>query len=194
MKTMIKIVVVAMATGLVVGAVLSVQGPSVIKPGSVYQLVGVTITSPNQPGWELLKSDQREVIFRKQNSDRTCLARVTIAKSDIPADSSDPLAALEARKTEELKTRNVDHLHFDKVGSPSGPILRYDSIIKVEGPSAAHSNYFNFSGWLCPHMGHWNYVVEIEFSDHSNSRGFTEDLIALVDEFYRGVSLSKSPN
>ncbi len=164
------------------------QGPATIEPGSVYQVAGVTVTSPHQAGWELLRSDEREVVFRKKDSDRTCLSWVAVIKPEPVPEGSDLLAALEARKTEELKTHGkVDSLHFNRIRGKAGPSLQYDGIFKIMGPAGTSSGYLNFRGRLCPALGQGGTVVEIGFSESSKTRGFSEDLLALADQFIEGI-------
>jgi len=177
---------------LVIFSALFAQEPSYIKPRSVFELRGVTVVSPGQPGWELLKADKEEILFRKQDKDRICLARVTIASAKPYETEKGLLAALEAQKTEELKTYEVDSLHFNQIKAKGGPCLQYDGIVGIEGLSSPF-DHLNFKGWFCPYLGTWSAVVEIEFSERSNSRGLTEDLLSHADEFFDGIGLSKTP-
>ena len=178
---------------LVILSVLIAQVPSFIKPRSVFELSGMTVVSPGQPGWQLVKADKKEILFRKQDKDRICLARVTIASAKRYDTVKDLLAALEAQKEEEFKkTYEADSLHFDQISAKGGPCLQYLGIVGIKRSSSPFS-HLNFKGWFCPYQGAWSTLVEIEFSDRSNSRGFTEDLLSLANEFFDGIGLSKIP-
>jgi hypothetical protein len=184
--------VITILAELVIFAALIAQEPSFIKPRSVFKLRAVTVVSPGQPGWELLRADKQEILFRKQDKDRICLARVTTASAKPYDTVKGLLAALEADKEEELrKTYEGDSLHFYQIGTKGGLCLQYDGIVGIKGSSSPYS-HLNFKGWFCPYLGKWSTLVEIEFSERSNSRGLAEDLNILANEFFDGIGLSKT--
>lgn len=178
---------------LVIFSALTAQESSSIKSGSVFRMSGVTVVSPGQVGWQLVKADKKEILFRKEDKNRICLARVTIVSAKPYDTVKGLLAALEAEKEEEFKkTYEVDSLHFDHIKAKGGPCLQYSGIVGIK-ESSSPFNHLNFNGWFCPYLGKWSTLVEIEFSERSNSRGLAEDLISLAKEFFDGIGLSKTP-
>jgi hypothetical protein len=47
-------------------AAVSAPAQTSIKPASIYDQDGITVVSPNQPGWTLLKADKSETVFEKR--------------------------------------------------------------------------------------------------------------------------------
>ncbi len=188
-----KKLMLAILAQLVGLSVWAAQEPSPINPRTVFEVSGVTVVSPGEPGWQLVKQDKKEILFRKQDKDRMCLARVTITEAKSFGTVKDMLADLEAQKEEELqKTYIADHLHFNHVNTKGGLCLHYSGIVGIKDPPSSFS-HLNFEGGFCPYQGNWNTLVEIEFSERSNSRGLTEDQLSLANEFFDGVGQSKTP-
>jgi hypothetical protein len=188
----LKRIAITILAELVIFSALIAQESSLIKPRSVFKMSGVTVVSPGQAGWQLVKADKKEILFRKQDKDQICLARVTIINAKPYDTVKGLLAALEAEKEEEFKkTYEVDSLHFNQIGTKGGLCLQYDGIVGIKGSSSPFS-HLNFKGWFCPYLGKWSILVEIEFSERSNSRGLADDLLALANEFFDGIGLSNT--
>ncbi len=101
--------------------------------------------------------------------------------------------SFEALKQEDLSSLNRDSLHFNYVRFKGSMCLQYDGIFKLDGTSAPKFEYFNLKGYLCPHPSAKDSAVEMEFSNYSKTRGFTEDLNSLNDEFFERIAFSKAP-
>jgi hypothetical protein len=185
-----RLLVIVLITVSCVNAVLA-QAQSSINPASVYHQTGVTVTSPNQPGWALLRSSKSEIAFEKRDADGISVAFVKTIKTIIFDNDKDLLISLEAMKQEELSKLKKDSVHFNHVRFKGSPCLQYDGIFKDERAGAPKFENLNFKGYLCRHPDSKDSVVQMEFSNHSNSRGFSENLLSLSDEFLQKIAFAK---
>lgn len=69
--------------------------------------------------------------------------------------------------------------------------LRYTGIFPIEKTSSSKLAYLNLKGYLCPHTKAKDSAVQMEFSDYSNTRGLTEDLYSLSDEFFEKLTFPR---
>ena len=98
MKYLIVIVLVAVVCAN--AALTQTQSP--INPASIFNQVGVTVVSPNQPGWVLLKSSKSETVFEKRDKDEVLMASVKNIRTKVFDNDKDLLVSLETLKKEEL--------------------------------------------------------------------------------------------
>jgi hypothetical protein len=184
------IVIVVLVTVFSANAALT-QTQSPINPASIFDQVGVTVVSPNQPGWVLLKSSKSETVFEKRGKDEILMANVKTIRTKVFDNDKDLLVSLETLKKEELSKLKRDSVHFNYVRFKGSPCVQYDGIFKPDEASLPKFEYFNFKGYLCRHPESKDLVVQIEFSNYSNLRGFSESLFSLRDEFLEKIVFSK---
>jgi hypothetical protein len=190
---MIKHIVITVLAAVFSVEALVAQKPVIIEPGSVYRWNGLTAVSPAQAGWALAKSDGTQIVFEKRNDKEILRASVSIIKTEVYETDEDLLAGLEALKQEELRALKVDHLHFNRKRAKGGPLLQIDGIFNLDDTASPGFSYLNLRGQLYPHPQTKGLVVQVEFSDRSNVRGFSEAQQALVDEFFEKIAFAKSP-
>lgn len=171
--------------------VLSAQAQTSIKPASIYDQDGITVVSPNQTGWALLKTDKSETVFEKRGEGGIFNASVKSVRTKTFETDKERLAAWEALKQEEFSKLKQDHLHYNYVKFKGAACLRYDAIFPIEKTSASNFAYFNVTGYLCLHSLAKELAVQMEFSNYSNTRGLSEDLYALSDEFFEKLTFPK---
>ena len=186
MNRLIASVLVAVACATAVLA----QKPASINPESIYHLDGVTVVSPNQPGWVLLQSNKSFISFQKRGEGEVLNASVKTIKTRVFKNDNDLLTSLEALQVEELSKLKMVSVHFNQVRFKSSPCLQYDGIFTGD-TSAPNFEYLNLMGYMCRHPESKGLVVQIELSNHSNQRGFSEDLINLSPEFFEKVAFAK---
>jgi hypothetical protein len=175
--------IVVIATALFCAAV-SAPAQTSIKPASIYDRDGITVVSPNQSGWALLKTDKSETVFEKRGEGGILNASVKTIRTKTFETDKDRLAGWEALKQEELSKLKRDSIHFDYTRFKGAMCLRYTGIFPIEKGSSNNFAYFNLKGYLCPHPNAKDSAVQMEFSNYSNTRGLTEDLYSLSDEFF----------
>ena len=186
MKRLIVIVLVTVACA---NAVLAQEQAS-INPASIYHLGGVTFVSPNQPGWVLLQSGESLITFQKRVEGQVLNASVKTIRTKVFDNDNDLLTSLEALKVEELSKLKKDSVHFNYVRFKASPCVQYDGIFTGDA-SAPNFKYFNFKGYMCRHPEGKGLVVQIEFSNHSNRRAFSGNLVDLSSEFFEKMAFSK---
>ncbi len=183
------LLIIALVTVSFANAVLE-QEQSSIPPASRYHQVAVTVVSPNQPGWVLLQSNKSETVFEKRVEDEIVIANVKTIKTKIFDNDKDLMISLETLKKEELSKLKTDSIHFNYVRFKGSRCVQYDGIFKVDGASAPKFKYFNLKGYLCRHPESKDLAVQIEFSNHSNLRGFSENFVSLREEFFEKIVFS----
>ena len=187
--TMTRLIVIVLTTVVCANALLAQEPPS-INPASIYHLGGVTVVTPNQPGWVLLQSRQSLIAFQKRVEGEVLNASVKTIRTKIFANDEELLATLEALKVEELSKLKRDSVHFNYVRFKASPCVQYDGIFTGDA-TAPNLKYFNFVGYLCRHPESKDLVVQIEFSNHSNRRAFSTNLSDLSNEFFEKMTFSK---
>ena len=184
-----RLMVIVLVTVACANAVLA-QTQIPIDPASIHRLDGVTVVSPNQPGWILLQSNKSVIGLQKRGESEVLNASVKTIKTKVFENDSDLLTSLEALKVEELSKLKKLSVHFNYVRFKASPCVQYDGIFTGD-TSALSFEYFNFKGYLCRHPENKGLVVQIELSSHSNLKGFSENLIDLSSEFFEKMAFSK---
>jgi len=172
-------------------AAVSAQAQTSIKPASSYDQDGITVVSPNQPGWTLLKRGKSETVFEKRDESGIFTASVKIIRTKTFETEKDRLTGWEALKQEEFSKLKQDHLHFNYTGFKGAVCLRYDAIFPLQKTSSNKFAHFNVNGYVLPLSNTKDSAVQIEFSNYSNTRGLTEDLYSLADEFFEKLTFPK---
>ncbi|HEX8735473.1 MAG TPA: hypothetical protein VF721_09135 [Pyrinomonadaceae bacterium] len=188
MKHLILVILIA---AFCTGAAAQEKQPA-IDASSVYNQDAVKVVSPNQAGWVLLQSGNSETVFEKRSKDEILNASVKTVKTKTFDNERDLLKSLEAMKDEELQSKyKKDSLHFNYVRFKQTPCIQYDGIFNFKEAATPKFEYFNFKGYLCRHPENKDSVVQMEFSNYSNSRGLSEDLHNLSSEFFEKTAFSK---
>lgn len=186
---MTRLIVIVVITVACANAVLA-QRQASVNPASIYHLGGVTVVSPNQPGWVLLHSNKSLIGFQKGSEDEVLNATVKTIRTKVFDNDNDLLTSLEALKVEELSKLKKVSVHFNYVRFKASPCVQYDGIFTGD-TSAPNFEYLNFKGYLCRYPESKGLAVQIELSNHSNLRGFSENLIDLSSEFFKKMAFSK---
>ncbi len=185
------LIVIILAAIFCVSAALA-QKQTPINPASVYTQDGITFASPNQSGWLLLKSDKLETIFEKRDKDALSNASVKIIQTKTFETDEERLKSFEAMKKEDLSNLERDSLHFNYVRFKGSMCLEYDGIFKLDGASELKFKYFHIKGYLCPRSNAQDSAIQMEFSNYSNTRDFTEVFSSLSDEFFEKIAFPKA--
>jgi len=183
---------IALVTVVLTNALLGQQQAS-IKPASVYHLGGVTIVSPNQPGWVLLQSNESLVAFQREVEGEVVNASVKLIKTKVFDRRRFEPAVLAVLKVKHCPSLIYSIRFLSKLPGFSAALrhcVQYDGIFTGDA-SAPKFKYFNFRGYLCRSPGSKDMVVQIEFSNHSNRRAFSENLVSRSDEFFEKIAFSK---
>jgi hypothetical protein len=187
---MIKHFTITVLAAAFTAGTLAAQGPAIVEPGSVHQWQGLTVVSPDEPGWTLATSDGTQIVFEKRSDKEILRAGVSIIKTKVYETDEALLSSLEPLKKEEWRALKVDHLHFNRMGAKAGPFLQYDAIFNLDVSASAGFSYLNLRGRLYPRAK--GLVVQVEFSGRSHMRGFSEDRSSLADGFLAKIVVPKA--
>ena len=182
--------IVMIATALFCVAV-SARAQTSIKPASIYDQDGITVVSPNQPGWILIKTDKSEMVFEKRDESGIFNASVKIIRTKTFETEKDRLTGWEALKQVEFSKLKQDHLHFNYTRFKGAVCLRYDAIFPIEKTSSNKFAHLNVKGYVLPLSNAKDSAAQLEFSNYSNTRGMTEDLYSLSEEFFEKLTFPK---
>jgi hypothetical protein len=151
--------------------------------------LGVTVSSPTQPGWTLVKSNERETRFERASAVDTAVASSRTLMATMFGEGDDLLARLEVWKQSQLASTGLklDSLHFYRVRFKGLTCLQYDGIFEGVSESKSQFTHFNFKGYLCPLHDTEQSVVELEVSNRTNQRGFSDELIRSSGEFFEAA-------
>jgi len=164
---------------------VSARAQTSIKPASIYDQDGITVVSPNQLGWILIKTDKSETVFEKRDES------VKIIRTKTFETEKERLTGWEALKQEEFSKLKQDHLHFNYTRFKGAVCLRYDAIFPLEKTSSNKFAHLNVKGYVLPLSNAKDSAVQLEFSNYSNTRGMTEDLYSLSEEFFEKLTFPK---
>lgn len=159
-----------------------------IKPGKKYRQSGAKLASPNEPDWSVVKSEALETAFSKSTADKKFTAFVKTVKIPVYESERDLLVNLEKLKMAEIDEANRDSLHFNYTQYKSAPCLQYDGIFNA--PQTAYK-YWNMYGYMCCHPDNKDVIIQFEFSNYSNDRGYLESEMKLSKLFFEGIKFSK---
>jgi hypothetical protein len=82
-----------------------------------------------------------------------------------------------------------DSLHFNYVRFTGQPCVQYDASYPLDAGSPVKSARYNIYGYLCPLPRAKDTVLQIEFTNYSNTKGFTEDLLPVREDFFASIVL-----
>lgn len=178
---------------LIVVFCVGVVSAQEINSATAYSQDAVAVVSPKQSGWTLIKSNKLETAFEKRIKDEVLFADVRTLKPKIFEDEQEMLASLETMKSEELLSKyKRDSLHFYYVKFKDVRCVKYDGVFNFKEVTTPKFEYYNFKGYLCRHPENKDLVIQIEFSNHSNLRAFSEDLNTLSGQFFEQIVFSKA--
>jgi hypothetical protein len=168
-----------------------------IKPGKNFRLDGVTLTSPEEPGWRLVRSDRSEVRFERRGAGSAAKVLIRSVPADKTVDKEKLLASLEARKSSELENlENLkrDSLHLNFTNFKDTPCLQYDSIQLNQAATPRDFEYYNVFGYLCVNPFSKGMIVEMEFSNYSGARGLSDTDVKLFRRLFDSVKFTNTKN
>lgn len=162
-----------------------------IKAEKVYKQSGAKIFSPNETNWQIVKNESSETIFGKTTIEEKFNVFVRTKTISDFENIEDLFENIEKMKQSELNIENRDSLHYNRTNFKETPCLQYDGVFNNDEAVMPGYKHFNFFGYLCRHPKNKNIVVQIEFSNFSISRGFSESALKLSKDFFSKIQFIK---
>ena len=162
-------------------------------PSPSTRQLGVAVSSPTQPGWDLVKSNERETRFERTSAVETAVASSRTLVGTTFGGGDDLLARLEAWKQAQLATTpglKPDSLHFYRVKFKGRTCLLYDGSFEDISEPKSQFTRFNFKGYLCPLGDTEQSLVELEVSTRSKQKGFSDEMIRSSNEFFEAAGFT----
>jgi hypothetical protein len=191
-----------------IGCGKTVQNEKTISPKSIYDKAGVTILSPNEPGWTVAQSSESSVVFEKSENEAITIASTRTYpvegfvrddnKPSIPevvdnvqpkrrAQDEDLFTFLEKKKEKEFGQLRMLSIHFKHVQFKGVTCLEYDGEFLDERVPESEFQYFAVKGYIFRHSETDDLVLEVEVSCRAKSRGFPEHMLAVGEAFFENI-------
>jgi hypothetical protein len=173
----------------------SAQPASSLRPSTPYELSGVTFVSPNEAGWAALVSNGSETTFEKRDKDANSTAGVKTLKTKVFETEKDQLVGWESLKNEALQALKLqkDSLHFNHLRFKGAMCVQYDASYPLDAATPPKFARYNVKGYLCPLLDAKDMVVQIEITNYSNTKGFSEAQLPMTEDFFENIRLPKKP-
>lgn len=190
LHTLISAVVAAVLLQIIVGcgrAPAPVEKP---VPASGTRQLGVAVSPPTQPGWNLVRSSERETRFERASEVDPAVASSRTLAGKTFGGGDDLLARLEAWKQSQLAATpglKQDSLHFYRVKFKGLTCLQYDGSFEDVSEPKGRFTRFNFKGYLCPIGDADQSVVELEMSNRSMQKGLSDEMIRSSNDFFEAA-------
>lgn len=168
--------------------VLGQAGPSGIKAGKRYKQLGAKLISPNEPNWRIVKAEAMETAFEKETANKKFKAFVKTAKIPIYETDKELFMSLEKLKIAEVDETNRDSIHYNYAEYKNAKCVQYDGIFNA--PNTGYK-YMNMNGYICRHPDDPSTMIQLEFSNFSNDRGYLGSEFSLSKSFFEGVQFVK---
>ena len=193
-RFLLRVIDAVPAIFLILVCIFFVSAQSAIEPGEHFKLNGVRLASPDQNGWHISKSDKLEIIFDFSGDGKTSRAFAKVGPSNALTGSGKFFEEFEVLKTSELENlENLkrDSLHFNKTSFNEVVCMQYDSSLKNLAAAPRTFEYYNVYGYSCPHPLAKDRFVQLEFSNRSNTKGFSEADIKLFKRYFDSIRFTK---
>lgn len=170
-----------------------------ITPKSGYTQVGAIVYSPTETGWYLIQSNNFGVVFGKQYgaADETAVANTGVFKVDgieMDKDFFDFIA--------DQRERQDDKKRFKILGIDNERVyFKGVSCLKYRGLSEDHKNngidstdfqYLKTAGYVCRHPLNKVTAFQMEISQRSKEKAFSEGLLAVGEEFFKNIQFNNA--
>jgi hypothetical protein len=179
----------ALAVSLAHGSAIAQTSTPGMTSG--YKQAGVTVKPPSGSGWKLAKATEDETRFERSSPTEVAVARSRTLEASIFGEGGDLLARMERWKEAELSGGGArrDSIHFNRIRFKRLSCLQYDGIFVVDSGMGG-SKHSNVKGYLCPLPDNAQSVVELEVSNRTAQRGFSEEFAAISDDFFDSATFA----
>lgn len=193
MRHLLAIVFAASICVVTATVTVPAQGSSSVRPSTLYERSGVTFASPNELGWTVLITTSSEMTFESRTKAAVSTAGIKTLKTKVFETEEDRLAGWESLKSDALQELKLpkDSIHFMYVRFKGRRCVQYDASYPLDAKTAPKFTRYNVKGYLCPLLDAKNSVVQIEITNYSNTKGFSEAIDLVAEEFFDSVRLAK---
>jgi hypothetical protein len=168
--------------------VFSQKLESGIKPGKKYKQLGAIVLSPNEPDWRIVKSGSTETEFPKDTADKKYTAFVRTSKIPVYEIDEELFRNLEKLKMTQVDDANRDSIHYYYTEYKSTKCLNYDGVFYAPNTGFKHRN---MNGYICQHPDDKSTIVQFEFSNFPNDRGYLRPEALMSKAFFEGIKFAK---
>lgn len=164
----------------------------------LYQHIGASVISPNEPDWYLMQHSQYGVAFGKKYPDRSESAIANTQIFGVGEFESDE-AFFEYIKQGRSEVQNKDRYKQIEAVHEVSP-LNENACLKYHGVSEDHGNsgidstdfqYFKNFGYICRTKIDPKVAIIMEVSHRSDSKDIPAQLKAMATQFFNSIELTK---
>jgi hypothetical protein len=157
------------------GCTQSTRGESRVATERAYALAGVAINAPRGAGWALMKPDQTQVVFDRQDIRAATSISVRSFAIGSFVDDKAFLVSAEARQQQETSNLQMMSIHFNHIRFKDASCLQYDGVFRDSLSSSPDREFLTTMGYVCRHPVNARRAVHMELSQRSASRALAED-------------------
>lgn len=161
--------------------------PVEVTPRSGFNLIGVTVVSPNEPGWRALVSNPGNVALGKAGDVQGASQVVKVTIVQIDGNRSDDSFLAEA-KTAKSPART------QKVNYKRTRCLKYEASLQNPNARIAGSGpvYETQFGYTCRHPLRKDVAIDMGFSTRKTSKGLTSAERGLANQFFANIQFNEN--
>lgn len=183
---------------LVMGLLGCGAPPSEISSRTGFNLVGVTVISPNDPGWFAIKSNPGAVALWKSGNlqGESLVLSVSIIQVDGSRSDRSILEEAKSAKTINDNPSRFQNVRFStrEVTFSGARCIRFEGSSKniVSRIATASEVYENNVGYTCRHPIRRDVAVDIAFSSRSASNTLSTAERNLAESFFKNIQFNEN--
>ncbi|MFT6773344.1 MAG: hypothetical protein ACJA1L_001054 [Paracoccaceae bacterium] len=154
---------------------LGCAGPSIVAPGTPYRMIGVSMTSPNEPGWIAVKPNEASLAFGKKGARAgdTVFVQMSLIKIDDKIADDQFRAEVEHAKTVNDNPADLlpPEMRVAAIEFKGAVCVSYDGAAKyVAGKGGGPGpRYVKALGYTCRHPMIMGMAVDIALSERAGA-------------------------
>lgn len=162
--------------------------------GQTYEILGATISSPNEPNWYLMQHDQMGIFFGKEMTSKTDSLIANAWVFGVGGHEDDDSFfdyVIAERERNDDKTRFVDRgVKNNRATLNGSACIKYDTIAEDHASKSKSSQpfqYFSTMGYICRHPGNKSVVIQLEVSYRSDLQNVPDGITLMSDQFFNSL-------
>ncbi len=156
-----------------------------------FEIAGVSVTAPDESGWELLNSSASAISFMKQSDTTVTVFNVTLLPSEAFKDDTEFMIFSEEFMNKRWSPLEMKSVHFNRIQFHESACLQYDGLFRDSLVAGTEKEFLTTRGLLCRHPANKLFILHVDMTHHSADKTISEKTIATYLKFIESVSFTK---
>ncbi len=156
-----------------------------------FEIAGVSVTAPDESGWELLNSSESAISFMKQSDSTVTVFNVTMLPSETFENDSVFLIFSEEFMNKRWSPLEMKSVHFNRIQFHESACLQYDGLFRDTLVAGTEKEFLTTRGLLCRHPENKSFVLHVDMTHHAAVNTISERAISTYQKFIESVSFTK---